>query len=178
MLRLFEKIRTYLPASVLLVVLILNTFITNAQLPKPAFTNYSMSEGLPSSEVYHAMQDSKGYIWFATSMGVSRYNGYEFLNFSLQDGLPDLTVFNIYEDYKGRIWFTSFSGKLSYYYQDSVYQYKYNDRLQEKFKMHYKSSIYVDEEDNIYLSVFCAGYFVVNKKGEIKQYKDNRPGYY
>jgi ligand-binding sensor domain-containing protein len=137
-----------------------------------------MSEGLPSSEVYHAMQDSKGYIWFATSMGVSRYNGYEFLNFSLQDGLPDLTVFNIYEDYKGRIWFTSFSGKLSYYYQDSVYQYKYNDRLQEKFKMHYKSSIYVDEEDNIYLSVFCAGYFVVNKKGEIKQYKENRPGYY
>jgi ligand-binding sensor domain-containing protein len=137
-----------------------------------------MSEGLPSSEVYHAMQDSKGYIWFATSMGVSRYNGYEFQNFSLQDGLADLTVFNIYEDHKGRIWFTSFSGKLCYYYKDSIYQYKYNDRLQQKFKMHYKNSIYVDEEDNIYLSVFGAGYYVVNKKGEIKQYKENRPGYY
>ncbi|MBN4062524.1 hypothetical protein JYU20_04925, partial [Bacteroidales bacterium AH-315-I05] len=120
------------------------------------------------------MQDSKGYIWFATDMGVSRFDGYEFKNFSSKDGLPDMTVFNIYEDYKGRIWFTTYSGKLAYYYEDNIYPFKYNEELQKRFTLHdkvYKNSFYVDPNDNVFVSVYRQGYFKISQTGEITQYK-------
>src|ERR1041385_5109407 len=66
--------------------------------------NYNVENGLPSPEVYGTLQDSKGYMWFATDMGVSRYNGYEFKNLSTENGLPDNTLFGFCEDSKGRIW--------------------------------------------------------------------------
>lgn len=83
--------------------------------------NFSINEGLPSSESYCVFQDSKGFIWIGTDMGVSRYDGYTFKNFTTEDGLVDNTVFAFSEDSKGRIWFSSFSGKICYYLNDSIY---------------------------------------------------------
>ena len=149
-----------------------------SQSPQPSFRHYAVEDGLPSSEVYHAMQDSKGYIWFATDMGISRFNGYEFENFTLKDGLPDLTIFNIYEDYKGRIWFISFSGSLSYYNADKIYQYAFNEALQKQVKNLYKSSFYVDREENVYVSAHRHGYFKISKSGEITQFKEDAQSTY
>ncbi|MFT5970079.1 MAG: ligand-binding sensor domain-containing protein, partial [Flavobacteriales bacterium] len=39
------------------------------------FVNFSVEDGLPSNEVYEVIQDSKGFMWFATDRGVARYNG-------------------------------------------------------------------------------------------------------
>lgn len=64
------------------------------------FRNFNVKDGLPSSEVYGMLEDSKGYFWFATDMGVSRFNGYSFENFSTENGLPDNTIYGIYEDHK------------------------------------------------------------------------------
>src|ERR1700744_6457407 len=76
--------------------------------------HYGISEGLPSSETYSSFQDSKGYIWIASDMGVSRFDGYNFKVFTTADGLTDNTVFAFLEDHAGRIWFYTFSGRLSY----------------------------------------------------------------
>jgi len=65
----------------------------------------------------------------ATNMGVSRYDGRSFRNFDIQDGLPENTIFEIYEDELGRLWFISFPFQLSYYWNDSIHPYKYNDIL-------------------------------------------------
>src|SRR5579872_2178220 len=77
------------------------------------FRNYAIKDGLLSSEVYHVMQDSKGFMWFSTDRGVSRFDGYGFRNITTKEGLADNTIFECIEDYKGRIWFRSFSGRLS-----------------------------------------------------------------
>jgi len=87
------------------------------------FKNYTTEDGLPSNQVYQVIQDSKGYMWFATDYGVSRFDGYKYTNYSTKDGLPDNTIFEVYEDYKGRIWFISRSAKLSYFYNDSIHLY-------------------------------------------------------
>ncbi len=47
------------------------------------YKHFGVDQGVPSSEVYSAFQDSKGYIWFASDAGVSRFNGYEFENLML-----------------------------------------------------------------------------------------------
>ena len=156
------------------IVLVLYSLPSFSQFPQPNFRHYTVEDGLPSSEVYHAMQDSKGYIWFATDMGVSKFNGYEFQNFNLKDGLPDNIVFNIYEDYNGRIWFISHSGKLAYYHADSIHSYKYNDQLQGRFTHYdrvYKSSFYVDLKDNVFISVYGLGYLRISQTGEITSCK-------
>jgi len=54
--------------------LLFTTSIALAQ--KVAFKNYSVSSGLPSSEVYMIYQDTKGYIWFCTDAGVCKFDGY------------------------------------------------------------------------------------------------------
>ncbi|HLO92239.1 MAG TPA: two-component regulator propeller domain-containing protein, partial [Lentimicrobium sp.] len=109
--------------------LLLSSTFSLAQ--QPAFRNYSVDDGLPSSEVYHIMQDSRGYIWMATNMGVSRFDGRDFINYDVQNGLPENTVFEIFEDETGRLWFISFPFQLSYYKNDSIHPYKFNDKLKE-----------------------------------------------
>jgi len=128
-----------------------------SQKPQPIYKHYTVDDGLPSSEVYHVIQDSKGYMWFATDRGVSRFNGYEFENFSTEDGLSDNTVFGIHPDHKGKLWFRSFSGKLSYFYNDSIYSLPINDELQEKIKSKINISLYVDQSDTVWMGFTLSG---------------------
>ncbi|MBL4654707.1 MAG: hypothetical protein JKY33_02665, partial [Bacteroidia bacterium] len=51
------------------------------------FINYSIEQGLPQSQVGDIYVDSKGYIWFGTLGGVSKFDGRKFQNFSTEDGL-------------------------------------------------------------------------------------------
>ena len=79
------------------------------------FRKYTVDDGLPGNEIYDIIQDSKGFIWVATSNGVARFDGNRFEKFTVENGLPDNEILKITEDFKGRIWFTSFTGPLSYY---------------------------------------------------------------
>jgi signal transduction histidine kinase/ligand-binding sensor domain-containing protein len=91
--------------------------------------NYSILEGIPSSEVYEVFQDKKGFLWFGTDNGVVRFDGTTFQVFHTKDGLSDPVVFGFFQDYKDRIWFRSFSGKLSYFMDGKVHRYAYNDSI-------------------------------------------------
>ncbi|MBL4658483.1 MAG: hypothetical protein JKX73_10815, partial [Flavobacteriales bacterium] len=139
----------------------------HSQTPQPIFTHYSVTNGLPSSEVHHAMQDAKGYMWFATNIGVSRFDGYKFQNYSFAEGLPDNTIFNIYEDYQGRIWFISFSGRLSYYKEGVIKTYKYNESIQNEVVNLFKGSFYVDKLDQLYVQTGAYGYVIIEPDGKI-----------
>src|SRR5687767_8705183 len=79
------------------------------------YYQYTTDHGLPSSETYDIMQDSRGFIWISTDRGVSRFDGYSFTNYTTSEGLVDNVVFNMCEDDFGRIWFLSLSGNLCYF---------------------------------------------------------------
>lgn len=91
------------------------------------FYNYTVSDGLPSMEVYDILQDQKGYIWLGTEAGLSRFDGYQFHTYTTKDGLPNNDVIDIEEDENGRIWINSF-GPLAYFERDSFVHYKTNLR--------------------------------------------------
>lgn len=140
---------------IFLTFLFLVTFMVAGQ--HPVFRHYSVDDGLPSSEIYHVFQDSRKYIWMATNMGVSRYDGKTFRNFDVQDGLPENTVFEIYEDEAGRVWFVAFPFQLSYYEGDSIYKYKYNDVLRSltgKGQVPVKKSFKVDRDGGIFFTLY------------------------
>jgi ligand-binding sensor domain-containing protein/two-component sensor histidine kinase len=145
-------------------------YVFNLLAQSPAFRHYTTDDGLPSSEVYYIIQDKKGYIWFATDMGVSRFDGYNFENFDIQKGLPSNTIFEIFEDYKGRIWFSSFSGELSYYYNDTIVQYPYNDKLVAQFTespLFIKGAFFVDTSGKITMGLQNQGVFEAFPDGKI-----------
>lgn len=91
------------------------------------YFNYTVSNGLPTVEVYDVLQDQQGYIWLGTEAGLCRFDGYHFKTFTTKDGLPNNDVLDIVEDKEGRIWINSL-GPLAYLYQDSIVKFDTNLR--------------------------------------------------
>ncbi|PCJ00461.1 MAG: hypothetical protein COB15_02835 [Flavobacteriales bacterium] len=119
--------------------------------------NYGTDDGLPSSECYEIIQDSKGYIWFGTDRGVVKYNGYEFKVFTTQDGLNNNVVFHIAEGADGKIWFYDKTHQLSYMHNDSIYPYKYNHLLKEHINEISRTfGITIADNNTIYFSFSSA----------------------
>jgi len=147
---LFKTIYLPIHTWILLLFYLLTYANAFAQATLP-LKNYTINEGLPSSEVYHVMQDSKGFMWFSTDHGVCRYDGYKFKTFTTADGLADNTIFECREDAKGRIWFRSYSGKLSYYYHDSIFSLPINEKLKKILGPSLVTSFVIDSSDNLYL---------------------------
>ena len=124
-------------------------FITgNAQ--QLILKNLKIKDGLPSNEVYCAFQDSKGFIWFGSDGGISKYDGYTFKNYTTEDGLADNVVFGIIEDKHGRIWFRSLSGKLCYIENDSIYRIGANEAIPQYMKTGTMTSFYIDKGDTLW----------------------------
>lgn len=76
---------------------------------------------MPSNYLYSVFQDSKGYIWVTTDVGVSRFDGQTFTPYNTSHGLPDNEIFSLCEDRKGRIWFATLNGKTGFYYNGIIY---------------------------------------------------------
>jgi ligand-binding sensor domain-containing protein len=147
-------------------------FMPFVKAQSPVFRHYSTDQGLSSLETYHVFQDSKGYIWISTTNGVSRFDGYTFQNFEEQDGLSDNVIFETIEDYKGRIWFVGYNCKLSYYENGKLKPYKYNhviEHLVNNRMVSVKSSFYIDQNDNVYLSISTRGLIRISAKGVLKK---------
>jgi signal transduction histidine kinase/CheY-like chemotaxis protein len=53
---------------------------TMPPVPTPQFRSYDLLEGLPSSKVHAVAQDSHGFIWVGTSVGLSRFDGVQFVS--------------------------------------------------------------------------------------------------
>ncbi|MEL1242243.1 hybrid sensor histidine kinase/response regulator transcription factor [Flavobacterium flavipallidum] len=76
-----------------------------------AFEQYHVEDGLPHNIINRIIQDKKGFIWIATTNGLSRYNGYSFANFKPKVSdkiiMKNNRIDKILEDTVGRIWITS-----------------------------------------------------------------------
>lgn len=135
-------------------------FSTYLSAQQPLFINYSVKEGLPSSEVYDILEDHNGYIWYATDAGVSRYDGYHFRNYTSADGLPDNTVFGLTEDRHGRIWFRTYSGQLAWWQNDTIHSIGANPAILSGQHKNITISLHVDKEDTIWCGLASsAGYY-------------------
>jgi len=79
----------------LVIPLILATGLTSAEsLP---ITAYTTAEGLAHNHINRIRQDSRGYLWFCTDGGLSRFDGYRFKNYTTEERLPHPWVNNLLE---------------------------------------------------------------------------------
>jgi ligand-binding sensor domain-containing protein len=163
--------------NVLLILIIINIIsYTSAYSQEYTHKRYNTENGLPANETFHIIQDKKGFIWIAHNQGVSKYNGYSFTNFDTEDNLPENTTLEIFEDKKGRIWFISLMGKLSWFSNNKIHTYKYNEiinRYTNNSTSPVKQSFYVDNNDNVYISFYNMPIIKIDKEGKLQELKHN-----
>lgn len=115
--------------------------------------NYSISEGLPSSEVYDVFEDRDGFLWFGTDNGVVRFDGFELQKFNIDKGLTDPVVFGFFQDKKGRIWFRTFSGRLCYFEDGSIHPYPFNDKLVSILPLAEINFVYDSDQEQLHFAI-------------------------
>lgn len=78
------------------------------------FTVYSADEGLAASQIWHVLQDRRGYLWISTTWGLCRWDGVSFGTLSIPDGLPSATARITVEAADGTLWIGTNGGVASY----------------------------------------------------------------
>lgn len=104
---------------IVLICFIWTLLVVRAQ--DPYSVNFSITEGLPSSNVYSIFKDDNGLLWFTTDVGIVRFDSHRFTLLNTDNGLSDNEIFRLFKDHKGRIWLQTLNGKLSYIYKDKIY---------------------------------------------------------
>ena len=113
--------------SLLMLVIFSGGRITYSVAQQNNFQKIATQDGLPSSCVYRSFEDSKGYMWYLTDKGISRYDGVAWKYFSQEDGFDELGAFHIAEAPNGRIWFITLNFKLYYYEFQRFHKIQTND---------------------------------------------------
>jgi ligand-binding sensor domain-containing protein/two-component sensor histidine kinase len=75
---------------------------------------YATADGLPNNEVNKIVRDSRGFLWFCTADGISRFDGYGFTNYGTNDGLPHPYVNDLLETRSGEYWLATNGGLVRF----------------------------------------------------------------
>lgn len=133
-----------LPGRLLALVVMVAHAVAIAAAPSEMwFRHYTTDEGLPSNCVRDIVQDSDGFMWFATDGGVTRFDGLRFITYdlaTLSDGLDSDHFASALHERDGVIWAgTDFN----------LYRY---DRLHDRFE-----AIVITDERNraVHVPVRC-----------------------
>jgi PAS domain S-box-containing protein len=70
---------------------------TGVNAERLPFKNYTTGDGLAHDSVFRIVRDSRGFLWFCTGEGLSRFDGYEFKNYTQADGLPHRVINDLIE---------------------------------------------------------------------------------
>jgi ligand-binding sensor domain-containing protein len=74
------------------------------------FKSYTTSDGLAHDRVNEIVRDSRGFLWFCTGEGLSRFDGYEFKNYTQANGLPHRNITDLLELKDGTYLVATFDG--------------------------------------------------------------------
>ena len=93
-----------------------------AQSKEIHFEHFSVEDGLPTNSIWNITQDYLGFIWFTTSSGLVKYDGYEFTIYQSNENDSNSIYVsdgaNIYEDKSHNLWITLVNG-MSLYNRES-----------------------------------------------------------
>src|SRR3989442_428063 len=71
---------------------------------------YTTADGLAHNEINKIVRDSRGFLWFCTADGLSRFDGYVFTNYGTDQGLPHANVTDLLETRSGEYWVATYGG--------------------------------------------------------------------
>src|ERR1051325_11598908 len=72
-----------------------------ARAERLAVKGFTTADGLARDGDSRIFQDPRGFLWFTTTEGLCRYDGYGFTTFGVQDGFPHPAISDIIEQPAG-----------------------------------------------------------------------------
>jgi signal transduction histidine kinase/ligand-binding sensor domain-containing protein len=97
-------VRRRLPFALLAVAWVLSAVPDRVDAERLPFRVYTTADGLARDLVSRVVQDSRGFLWFCTAEGLSRFDGHAFTNFGDREGLPGPGVSDLIEARDGTVW--------------------------------------------------------------------------
>jgi PAS domain S-box-containing protein len=100
------RILSRIPLLLLLIV----TLTGQGQAERLPIRTYTINDGLARDQINRIVKDSRGFLWFCTSEGISRFDGYNFNSYTIEDGLPHRRVTDLLETGGGVYWVATAGG--------------------------------------------------------------------
>ena len=85
-----------------------------AQAERLPLRAYTTADGLAHNVINKIVRDSRGFLWFCTEEGLSRFDGYGFTNYGTSEGLPHPGVNDILETRGGEYWVATTGGLVHF----------------------------------------------------------------
>jgi ligand-binding sensor domain-containing protein/two-component sensor histidine kinase len=99
--------RVWVRIVTLLAIALLSSLVKAERLP---VKTYTVADGLAHNEIDKIVRDSRGFLWFCTADGLSRFDGYTFTNYGTDQGLPHANVTDLLETRSGEYWVATYGG--------------------------------------------------------------------
>ena len=90
--------------ALMLPVILLLALAGGAAAERLPIKAYTIENGLAHNRVKRIVQDSRGFLWFCTSAGLSRFDGHQFTNYGVEEGLPGPSINDLLEASDGVYW--------------------------------------------------------------------------
>ncbi len=131
-------------------------FFSNKLFSAEVIYNRTQQIGLSFLYVSDIVKDDKGFIWFATTKGLNRWDGYQYKQFFHEDvnnnSLSSNYINAILFDKKGILWIATSNGLNSYNLKTGKFKLYYNNTDEEnKISSNYIYCIAEDSKGNIWL---------------------------
>lgn len=97
-------------ARELLACLLLLFVVSSAAAERLPIHIYTTEDGLAHANVRRIVRDPRGFLWFCTIDGLSRFDGAEFVTYRTGDGLPDPWVTDLLTTRDGTYWVATNGG--------------------------------------------------------------------
>src|SRR5205085_12673310 len=113
--------------------------------------------GLSQNHVMSILQDSRGFMWFATRDGLNKYDGYKFTVYKNDakdsNSISNNFISGIVEDSKGIIWIATRAGGLNRYDKEKnkFTRFKNNPKNLNSLSSDLAISLSKDSEDNLWI---------------------------
>jgi signal transduction histidine kinase/ligand-binding sensor domain-containing protein len=122
---------------------------------------FNAADGLGSSFVDYMMPDSRGFMWFCTRDGLSRFDGSRFVTYQLLAKNSPPGIENIYEARDGSYWITSVGGLFRFDPNSLSAPNEKTPTLDAKWITGYRGTLYEDRQGNFWLG--SAGLFRIEQ---------------
>ncbi|MBO6795372.1 MAG: hypothetical protein JJ895_15805 [Balneolaceae bacterium] len=126
---------------------------------------YTANTGLPSNNIFDIEFDELGFIWFATSDGVVKYDGSSYTSYDQENGLADPVLFDIFLDKSGTLWASTDQGGIARY-ADGMFEYPDELEWLDSTIVHY---IGQDKNGDLWISMDEKGFVILDENLSVKQ---------
>ncbi len=133
-----------------------------------AFRHLTVDDGLAQNTVMATLQDSRGFLWFATEDGLDRYDGYSLRHYShhrdSSAGLAGNFVWTIQEDRSGDLWIAVKDGGVARFNvkTETFVQYRHNHEDANSLSSDAARQLLIDRRGKVWVATSGAGLNVLD----------------